>query len=913
LDRAITLFVRTEGKKTHDDDEFEKNMSNPEVRKKVRTFRILTCLTALLKLLIFRVPFIRPDMAFAQKMWDVWDERLDQLYGLPRPSPRKNVKRLGTLTTMTCMNAVAHVFVYKQTVELFDAGKPTNEYPKGKPFDMGMLWECVQLLQPTREMIHQAWCMGLEYNIGTSAMGFCGMSIMAEACGRNVGDWMKHLPLGDFTSYLMGECEIDDAAAATDPTALRKHGGKWKQPSTNQRLPELEKMFDNGKSVSEEEICKMREQLRQKRVYRNRYKERCSRGEIQNAILNDTNQMIQDVLGRRPAALVVGTMEFDDAEHPGDGPSGGELSSDEDAFEKDQEAEEGREKPIDGAVTLAKATSHIWPNIIEATMYYKPQTLVQWAAGQGALLESGPGSNNVLGTRSNGGLFVYKKKTNGSSGAKRVDVAWFESSGGEWGKAWRKMADQFKNQKSHTIDMFDVHRDGLGDLLWLLSTKDNARRIADEPRVPWYARAENCIMNAENKLMTENDVVGYMAPFKDPTGKGPAGMVGAGNSKTGGTAAPPDHLERHEDSSCNCPLQQRVDTLLHAGRLAALTPLISNRVVVSPPIRMNPETGVEVNVGAMHDHSTLLAESVLACATMPGLRNSQEPFCNGQSGPEGLSVSQADAAANKKQRQSPDSNAVRMLPYSYDIISIAIAEDTARMLYDDNAEKWLEAYAEKLVKHRITDLTFDKLPHLSFRYLGYSEFNRQTLSIKLSSQRQKDQDYVEAGDTEVAASKISEAHVRRALGREVSGPAEIAAYIGRRQGARSMGKIKGDLFASSTWFEHATTTLLNRGVHLDNNTQAAVYAFQDMEQGIESRIKEAADPKTNPGWAPYKFTRTSPGTYSALAAQEATGKGTKRKNDDTGQRISTSGRKSSSAIPVRDAGGGEGGGCSSDA
>ena len=114
LDRSVVLFVRTEGTKTHDDAEFETNMANPQVVKKVRAFRILTCLTGLLKLLIFRQPFMRPDMSMAQKMWDYWDERLDRKFGLPRPSPRKNVKRMSNLTTMCCLNAVAHVFMYKQ-------------------------------------------------------------------------------------------------------------------------------------------------------------------------------------------------------------------------------------------------------------------------------------------------------------------------------------------------------------------------------------------------------------------------------------------------------------------------------------------------------------------------------------------------------------------------------------------------------------------------------------------------------------------------------------------------------------------------------------------------------------------------------------------------------------------------------
>jgi hypothetical protein len=114
IDRAVVQFVRTLGSKTHDDQEFEKNLMNPEVKCKMRAFRILTCLMGMLKLLIFRQPYLKPDLALAQKLFDEWDNMLDCKYNLPKPSPRKNIKRLENLITMCCQNAVAHVFFYKQ-------------------------------------------------------------------------------------------------------------------------------------------------------------------------------------------------------------------------------------------------------------------------------------------------------------------------------------------------------------------------------------------------------------------------------------------------------------------------------------------------------------------------------------------------------------------------------------------------------------------------------------------------------------------------------------------------------------------------------------------------------------------------------------------------------------------------------
>ena len=46
----------------------------------------------LLKMVIFRQPYLKPDLALAQKMWDEWDNMLDRKYNR-RASPRKNIKR----------------------------------------------------------------------------------------------------------------------------------------------------------------------------------------------------------------------------------------------------------------------------------------------------------------------------------------------------------------------------------------------------------------------------------------------------------------------------------------------------------------------------------------------------------------------------------------------------------------------------------------------------------------------------------------------------------------------------------------------------------------------------------------------------------------------------------------------------
>ena len=116
IDRSIALFVRTLGVKTHSDDEFLAHLQEQEVKRRLCIFRIFTCLVALVRMFIYRNPAFAPDMALAQKMWDEWDNGengLDQGYGLPKPSPRKNMKRTENCVTMTVVKAVAEVFLYK--------------------------------------------------------------------------------------------------------------------------------------------------------------------------------------------------------------------------------------------------------------------------------------------------------------------------------------------------------------------------------------------------------------------------------------------------------------------------------------------------------------------------------------------------------------------------------------------------------------------------------------------------------------------------------------------------------------------------------------------------------------------------------------------------------------------------------
>lgn len=1005
IDRAVVQFVRTLGSKTHTDEEFEAHMSVPETINKTRAFRILTCLMGLTKMLIFRLPFFRPDTAMAQKMWDEWDNMLDLKWGLPRPSPRKNMKRLENLVTMTVMNAVSEVFFFRQTSYKFEAGKVTDEFPNGKPFEVSMLWEVVQLLQPTPEMIHQAWTMGLEYNIGTSCMGLNTLTIIAEVTGRKPGDWFTKPIPGDFSKSVMTKNELEDldndvqllgsggnggGDGDGDGSGIgkqqRKQAKSWSAPSREQMGAQFPNWFESAEStMSKKAAERLRKQLKMTREARATYRHKCSRSELQNQLIKDAQDLVDSALGDSIATMHIDVpiddeeddMEVVEAQPPKKGPRNEGRSSarpkspsliaaeqkegplGDDQFEesdddgetdyqrgvrfykeeknidagnwsphccmemqrgfhfsrsvdypgiancafghapghRDQptcpycmtdlppamgrlerdepdraaaaaaaEANSGEEYGIcdrdsasvgvaseNEAITLSWAASCTWPTVLEASMFYKPQTLVQMAAGEGAHIGMG---NVALGTKPFGASFNYKPKKSGLGGAAQVDVAWIQADGDQW-KSWHKIASFIKDRSgSRTCAEFDFHIDGIRDCLYLCSTRDNARRCPEEPRVPRDMRPEKNFVGIDNSIITKSHQVVKVNDYSLPTNP---------NVK-----CPTDHQHLPRDPTSgvkNTPLQRRMDSLYHGGRLSALGVLTSNRVVSSPPIRLHQD-GLEINVGALHDHMALIAESVLICSSIPGMHNEQEKFCNNQPGPDGLSAAPRDRGKKrgcddqvKEPEVDPDSNL--MMPYSYDVATTAISWDMAEMLYDDLAVNRIEAVNKRYGKAYDLDVKIEDLPQMSMRFIGYSEANRQTLSFKMPTKKPETQEYVEAGDPAMDESTISKRHVQRSLARKCTDQ-DVVNYISRRQGSRSMKGVTGDLFASSTWIRHTLATLEDRGLIKGNENEVAVRALCDMGTCLQARVAEYGCFKARGVFKAMGLCKASPGTYDAL-------------------------------------------------
>lgn len=216
----------------------------------------------------------------------------------------------------------------------------------------------------------------------------------------------------------------------------------------------------------------------------------------------------------------------------------------------------------------------------------------------------------------------------------------------------------------------------------------------------------------------------------------------------------------------------------------------------------------------------------------------------------------------KRRKREVTASGLHTLAYSYDVISILLTLKMARMIYDDYAEAHLQRTKEAAEAVGL-ETTFEKLPQLSLRYVGYDPANRQTISIPRVKERQAGQRFVEAGDPTAEESDISIDHVSRLLGRHATRH-DLEQHIAQKQGSRSMSGVRGELFAYSTWLVHATTSLEQRGLSVGGVTGLQYITLENKGTMLSARVIECASKRNMAHYGAFALQPALPGTYSHL-------------------------------------------------
>ena len=186
INRTFCLFARTETDKASPDSAFEANMRSPLIMPRINDFRLFTCIVAFCKLVVRTCAWLQPDLSMANKMWDEADRILTEEYNMPAPEPRRTQRRAEICHTQALMEAVARVYLYKQTAMGFEVGKPLPGTSEAKKFHISDLWEVIRLsMVPSRAVIRDAWAKSLSYSVSTSING---INVMTSVCHMaNIG------------------------------------------------------------------------------------------------------------------------------------------------------------------------------------------------------------------------------------------------------------------------------------------------------------------------------------------------------------------------------------------------------------------------------------------------------------------------------------------------------------------------------------------------------------------------------------------------------------------------------------------------------------------------------------------------------------------------------------------------------
>ncbi len=646
-----------------------------------------------------------------------------------------------------------------------------------------------------------AWSQGLDYNIGTAAHTFAGMTAVCESFGVKIGDWMKKPP--DSTASV-----ASDSAARSPSYSMHQRPTRhphesdadyektletWKALCGQQAAMEQERQVFSPlvtpEGVSKEDRSFMLRGLERQRRVTSLYRHQCSQDGNSDLLFGDPVATIAKIMAKV-------AMPADYEEQPGG-------------------SEEGPSMPIFPSCIMASA--------VQVQGLYHAQALVQWCRGEMATYEE-LGEAVEVGARP--GLSFRKRNR---EGAARWDTAWMRSDAMN-GCRWKGVAEVMR-AKNETCKIFDITTNAFRDMMFLMSTKDNFRRLTDEPKIPFSKKDP------------------FRTPQGDPAGEGAfyVKMRGIYDSRDGVASWGGEADPRHPYACVpDVSLQRQLDLAAGDCCLPAILPMISNKSISDAPLRMveqasdgKSETSsrhVELNTAAAFEHTKFMAEAVLRCSLHPGMANAQERFCDDMRGPEGLSEEKADDA---------EEGHSTTLPYAYDLPAISITLDAMSRFYNPSAAEYYDMYRDAYrslgFRPRVADA-----PHISLRFVGFPEDNRLLLSMPVALKPSPLAKDVQAGKDKVEESAMQGATkgiVSLMHGHNATDE-EVETYLSAREGSRSLSGVEGPLFSADTWRRHSTTALKERGM-ISDMEDTPVGVVLDGLYGLRMRLYELASVKIN--------------------------------------------------------------------
>lgn len=661
-----------------------------------------------------------------------------------------------------------------------------------------MLYDVIRQLYASPELVFIAWSQSLDYNIGTAAHSFAAMTAICESFGIRVGHWMKKPPTANPSEYSNSSGALSPSLLDNNPYPVRDDSmddAAWQRAveqwqyqagitKNDNRFNEYDDLL-TAQGLTRQERLDMLEGMARRRRITSHYRHQCTLdGNSELVMTSPIENVIERIMSKQ--------------ERPPD---------------LQEQAAGGSQD-----VCMPLYSSCVFADAVQLGILHRPQAIVHWCSGRNATIDE-VGPCVALGTAP--GYNFAKSLHRGTCG---WDSAWLtrpETNG------WLGFARGLMG-RNHTCRIFDLPLNGMRDLCYLMSTRDAARRITSTPYLP--PSMQNTFVNQNDEPVTSGTYFIKMRGIKDTRDNT--------TFEHGKEGAP-----RHPYSKVpNVALQRSLDFAMSHGRFPAMMPVISNKVTTEPPVRIVYEGSnskeVQLNTASALEHTRMIAEAVLRCSVQPGMEDEQERFCDDIQGPPGLAVPIDPASP-------PGSGMSTKLPYSYDIMSIALTLDAMSRFYDPVGRSYCDYYRSMYGASLGLDVTFEKLPHMSLRFVGFPEKNRLLLSHKIPETRNPVFGAIEVADenleTELCTTTC--ALVSLSLSHDASDD-EISRHMKARAGSRAMSGVTGDLLSMQTWVTHTCTALTERGM-VSGVEDVVVAMVQDEPYGVRQRVVELASVAIN--------------------------------------------------------------------
>ena len=918
FDRSIAHLVRTvNGCKAHTDSEFRLHMAKPEQQRKLSIFRTMVCLIGKTRLVIKDVPALRPDLAFANRVFDHLNQHmLVNEYNLPAPQPRKRLKLEENLITLCCIDAVSRCFLYKQTASHFPSTLGLDSVT-GLPrqFNWEMLYDVVRQLHPTPELIFMAWSMSLSYNVGTAPHSCAAMTAICESFGLSVGDWFRkvrdedvkameeaggrsvaerhaeefayHAPVlqgpatmesgggGEQESAEVRQRRDKDNAAAVSAAAERfaTARAKFAKGPLSDALPRgdplVAAMGEEG--MNQDERKSMADQLGRRRRALASYRNQCMKAANAERVVGDTVELIESVMRDVPPPA--------DADR---------------AAQATEAADSTRCMPLYSSLVMS--------DLIEASLIYSASALVLFCNAEARHLAvsdahfgtcagvcAKPGiefarrtstadrqttpigvpAGAVMGTippGSGSGRSGSDAHSVGDGRPTRWNTAWLTMDASD---GWSGLARQLTSGSNTTCNQFDIPFASMRDLAFVLSTKDNSRRIAEEPKRRAHGFGAHDAFSPDVNINHEHDAPRQVTGRPHSLRMNPSLLQrqGGGMHRSFEYYRHTDQVKQMRDPYArmrDAELQRAVDVMIRNARLPALASLTSNQVQERPPLRLVRDSDgsqrLELSTAAAIEHTRLVAECCAVMSLVPGFSNKTEWLQYGAVGPAGLQApvsvrhgsNPSTSGSGSAQSTSQDTEVHNRIPYSYDIVQAALTIDAMSRWVDDYAQDHFYSLThqnEDVLKKGglIDDVDVKKRRHMATRFPGLDR--RDTLLVSMQAKQVRDKKYApvaiqeeaELDDDDFSRTKVL---LDAALGRAHT-PTELLEHIRAREGARALPSMRAkDLFSTWAWMEHAKLALVARGM-VSGNDDTLLGLIADAPYGLWERVAEAASQQLN--------------------------------------------------------------------